>query len=175
MAKQEPTRSAAILRWPGEERQETSQSDRSRPIRLVDPFAIWYQPPSLLGGISPGIVSDYLTRSRRASWSPVLELAYRDNNLEIIAELPGLGIEDIKVEVIGNVLTIQGERRPYPDVERRRWRTERKYGYFYRELVLPEGADLDHVRAEFDNGILRITVPMTTSMRQVPIETTRRS
>jgi HSP20 family protein len=113
-----------------------------------------------------------LTRSRRASWSPVLELDYVGNKLVIIAELPGLSMEDIKVEIIGNVLTIQGERRPYVDVERRQWRTERKYGYFYREIVLPEGADLDHVQAEFDNGILRITVPMTTSMRKVPIETT---
>ncbi len=172
MAKQDSTRSAGIVSWPDEMPQRSSPFARSRPIRLLDPFDIWYRPQSGLASISPAVVSGDLSRSRRASWSPVLELSYRDDKLVILAELPGLSAEDIKVEIIGNVLTLQGERRPYVDVERRPWRNERKYGYFYREIVLPEGADLDRVQAEFENGVLQITVPVTTNQRQViPIKT----
>lgn len=83
-------------------------------------------------------------------------------------------MENIKVEIIGSVLVLQGERRPDIDGERGPRRTERKYGYFYREVVLREGADLQNVQAEFENGILRITVPVTSNRREVPTETTSR-
>jgi HSP20 family protein len=99
-----------------------------------------------------------------------LEIDQSNDKLLIIAELPGLSAEDIKVEIIGNLLLLQGERRPYIDVEHGPRRTERKYGYFYREIVLPESVDPEDVQAQFENGILRITVPVTTNRRAVPVE-----
>jgi HSP20 family protein len=99
-----------------------------------------------------------------------LELEYRDQNLVITAELPGLSMEDIKVEIIGNMLVLQGERRRDDASGRQIRRSERRYGHFYREIVLPDGADTEHLRAEFENGILRVTVPLVRNRHVVPVK-----
>jgi HSP20 family protein len=79
--------------------------------------------------------------------TPAVEIEQRDDNLVITAELRGLGLEDIKVEVIGNVLILQGDRRRDRGAGGRPvGRSERRYGYFYREIVLPAGVDTQRVR-----------------------------
>jgi HSP20 family molecular chaperone IbpA len=108
-------------------------SDASPPIRLLDSFDLWTGPKSCFKESAPG---------HAASWSPAVEIEQRDDNLVITAELPGLGLEDIKVEAIGNVLILQGERRRDRGAGRRTLgRSERGCGYFYREIVLPDGVD----------------------------------
>ena len=83
-----------------------------------------------------------------------MEIEQRDDNLAITAEWPGIALEDIKVEVIGNVLILQGEpRRDRGAGGRTVGRSERRYGYFYREIVLPDGVDTQRVRAEFEHGM----------------------
>ena len=80
-------------------------------------------------------------------------------------------LEDIKVEVIGSVLILQGERRRDRGAGGRTvGRSERRYGYFYREIVLPDGVDMQRVRAEFENGMLRVTIPVLTNRRELPIQ-----
>jgi len=51
-------------------------------------------------------------------------------------------------------------------------RSERRYGYFHREIVLPDGVDTKRVRAEFENGMLRVTIPVLTNRRELPINDT---
>jgi HSP20 family protein len=103
-----------------------------------------------------------------------VEIEQRDDDLVITAELPGLALEDIKVEVIGNVLILlQGERRRDRGAGGRTvGRSERRYGYFYRDLVLPDGVDTQRVRAEFENGMLRVTIPVLTNRHALPINDT---
>jgi HSP20 family protein len=102
-----------------------------------------------------------------------VEIEQRDDNLVITAELPGLALEDIKVEVIGNVLILQGERRQDRGAGGRTvGRSEGRYGYFSREIVLPDGVDRQRVRAEFENGMLRVTIPVLTNRRELPIHDT---
>jgi HSP20 family protein len=163
--------------------EQQSKSAGSRSIRLLDPFSIWYKPeillPRLLQGSVPGMNSNVVRHGGRTgygpafSWMPAVEIEYADDNLTITAELPGLAMEDVKVEVIGNVLILQGERRP-ERAAGTTMRSERRYGYFYREIVLPDGADVEHIRAELENGILRITVPLVTDKRVVPIQNNSR-
>jgi HSP20 family protein len=120
----------------------------------------------------PGDSGDLTT----AAWTPPVEVSYRDGNLVVSAELPGLTDKDFKVEVTNDMLTIQGERR----IEEERTEggvhlTERKYGQFYRAIALPEGANAEQAKAEFQNGVLRITVPVAEqpkNQRQIPIQTT---
>lgn len=139
-------------------------------VRLLDPAHIWFRPEL---AFPVGLMFRDCRRSLygpTASWSPPMEVEYRDDSIVITAELPGLAMEDIKLEIIGNVLIVQGERRPDRAPPGRAFRrSERRYGYFYREIVLPANADFDHVNAEFDNGILRITVPVVTNRRVLPI------
>ena len=107
-------------------------------------------------------------------WAPPVEVRERDGNLVISAELPGLNKEDVKVEVNENALVIQGERKREWEEERGGvHRSERAYGSFYREIPLPEGAKSDQAKAQFNNGVLEVTVPIPESKRkarQVTIE-----
>ncbi len=107
-----------------------------------------------------------------ATWIPPVEVTQRDGNLEISAELPGLSEKDVKVEIDNDVLVIQGERK----VEEEKTqggihKTERRYGKFYRALALPEGADAEKARAEFKDGVLHVSIPVPSNVRQIPVQT----
>lgn len=113
------------------------------------------------------------------AWVPTTEIAYRDGNLVVSADLPGLTEKDVKVEINDDFLIIQGERQ----LEKEEGdggvrRTERRYGEFYRAIALPEGADAEHARAEFQNGVLHVTIPVPEAqrnLRQIPVQTTAAS
>ena len=123
-------------------------------------------------GVAPSRGEGFLS----TAWVPAAEIAYRDGNLIVSAELPGLTEKDVKVEINGDFLTIHGERKvEQEESEGGIQRTERKYGEFYRAIALPEGADIEHARAEFQNGVLHVTIPVPqaqSNSRQIPIQTT---
>jgi HSP20 family protein len=100
---------------------------------------------------------------------------YRDGKLVVSAELPGLDDEDITVAIQDNAIVIQGEREfEQEEDEGGIHRTELRYGRFYRAIPLPEGAKTEQARAEFNNGVLKISVPVPqeqSNSRQIPIET----
>src|SRR5258708_4034651 len=69
------------------------------------------------------------------AWSPPVEVRERNGNLEILAELPGLNKEDVKVECTPEGVIIEGEkRREHEEKESGFHRTERSYGRFYRMI-----------------------------------------
>lgn len=105
-------------------------------------------------------------------WAPPIEVRQQNGNLVIYAELPGMAKDDVKVEVSDGNLVIQGERRREREEERGGvWRSERAYGAFYREIPLPEGTKVDQVKAQFNNGVLEVTVPIPEEQRKtIPIE-----
>ena len=110
-----------------------------------------------------------------AMFTPAVEVFERDNNLIVRAELPGMDKDDVRVEVTDEGLIIQGEKRREHE-ERREgvYRSERSYGQFYRVIPLPEGVNADQVKAQFQNGVLEIVVPMAESQQRrhnIPIET----
>lgn len=78
-----------------------------------------------------------------------------------VPKLPGLSPDDVTVEVANDALVIQGERKvEHEEKDGGVQRTERQYGFFYRSIPLPEGADLDHANAKFQNGMLEVTIPV---------------
>jgi HSP20 family protein len=80
----------------------------------------------------------------------------------------------VNVEINDNSLIIQGERKFEQDeIEGGVRRSERRYGEFYRAIALPEGADAENARAEFQNGVLRVTIPVPqaqSNVRQIPVQ-----
>jgi HSP20 family protein len=109
-----------------------------------------------------------------SAWAPPVEVSYNDGNLIISAELPGLSENDVKVEVNNDVLSIEGERKVEEEkTEGGVHLTERRYGRFYRAIALPDGADVQNAKADFQNGVLRITVPVQQTQQnqhQIPIQ-----
>jgi HSP20 family protein len=108
-------------------------------------------------------------------WMPPIEVKETSDNLMITAELPGIQTEDVKVEVEDQTLTIQGERKREKKEEKEGlYRSECSYGRFLRTIPLPTGVKTDHIKAEMNDGVLEIKVPMAESKqkgRPIPVNT----
>lgn len=113
-------------------------------------------------------------RSEVEHWAPAVEVRERDGKLEVLAELPGIKEDEVKVEVTKEGLVLQGERkREHEEKREGYYHSERSYGQFYRLIPLPEGANIDQAHAEFHNGELRVSIPVPEQKtRQIPISTT---
>jgi HSP20 family protein len=156
----------------------------SVPSLLLDPLSIFGDSPfSLFNNMQQELSRAFGQQGRTHQlaqtddfgavvWAPAVELAIRDGNLVVSAELPGLSEEDVTIEVNDDVLIIRGERSvEHEEAEGGIRRTERRYGQFYRAIALPDGADAEKARAEFQNGVLQITVPLAQSkLKQIPIQ-----
>ena len=110
----------------------------------------------------------------RGSWLPPVDI-YENGRHELVmrAELPGLRREDIDVTVENNVLTLRGERRRDEAVNDSQYhRAERAYGPFSRSFTLPATIDGNHVRAEYRDGMLTVTLPLRDEARprQIQVE-----
>lgn len=93
-------------------------------------------------------------------WVPAMDLVETDTDYVLRADLPGLGEDDVKIELEDNVLTISGERKSEHEHKRAGYyRVERSFGSFRRSLTLPEGVDADAIRASFNNGVLEVRIP----------------
>ena len=86
----------------------------------------------------------------------------RENDKEIIveAELPGIEEKDIQVTVRDGVLSLKGEKKSERDEKKDTYHViERSYGSFDRSFALPDSADQDQIKADFNKGVLRVVVP----------------
>lgn len=93
-------------------------------------------------------------------WMPPMDLLEEDDHFIVHADLPGMGEDDLTVEVEDRMLRISGERRPPHDPRNDGWRrVERSFGRFERTLLLPEGVDTDGISADFDRGVLKLRIP----------------
>jgi HSP20 family protein len=89
---------------------------------------------------------------------PRLDVHEAGEQLEISAELPGVKQENVDIELEGDILTISGEKRQDHEDKKAHF-VERSYGSFSRSIQLPFQPDPDQVNADFENGVLRITLP----------------
>ena len=95
-----------------------------------------------------------------SSWVPACDVFEDKEGIKIVAELPGVTPEDVKLSLENNVLTIRGEKKPVTgDTTERVHRYERSYGAFERSFSLPSTVDPEKVEAEYTNGLLFITLP----------------
>jgi HSP20 family molecular chaperone IbpA/ribosome-associated toxin RatA of RatAB toxin-antitoxin module len=101
------------------------------------------------------------------TWSPPLEVAQRDNQLLVRAELPGVKQEDVHVEIKNDRLVIEGDRREEQQSEGKEFRrTERNYGHFYRAIALPDGINPEQASASMRDGVLEVVVPVQQTRQQ---------
>jgi len=94
-----------------------------------------------------------------ADFSPEVEMEERDGKLIVRADLPGMEMDDIDVEITDRELIIRGERKSESEEEKEGFfRSERSYGKFYRRLPIPESVETQDAKAYFANGVLEITM-----------------
>ncbi len=95
----------------------------------------------------------------RGAWSPSVDIFENKNEIVLEAELPGMSAEDVNISIENNVLTLHGERRfEKKDESDNFHRVERSYGSFTRSFTLPPTVSSENTNAEFNNGVLRLTL-----------------
>lgn len=93
---------------------------------------------------------------------PKVDVIDHDNKITIEAEIPGLNKEEVSVDLEENVLTISGLKHSHhEDTSTRYIRRELKRSAFKRSFKLGENLDLKKVGADFQNGVLLVSVPKT--------------
>jgi HSP20 family protein len=95
---------------------------------------------------------------------PSINLWEDEQNLYAEAELPGIPMEDVEVLVVGDELTVKGQRRVAKENVTYH-RRERGTGSFVRVIRLPIEVDAEHVQATLQNGVLQITLPKTEAAK----------
>ena len=94
------------------------------------------------------------------TWMPSVDIYETPETIVMKAELPGLGREDIDIQIRDNTLTLRGERRFAKDVHEENYlRIERAYGSFQRSFTLPTTIQQEKIRAVFKDGVLELTLP----------------
>jgi HSP20 family protein len=148
-------RDVTLMRWnPYREMVSLRDAlDRLFERNLVQPFRDW--PERMESG--PAVSVD----------------VYESNgNLVVNAELPGLKPHDVDISLSDNRLTIRAEFQTEDEGERGNvYHQERRYGKFERSFTLPTGIDTDAIDAEFEDGVLTVTLPKPEEARpkRIPI------
>lgn len=108
-----------------------------------------------------------------AVWGPPVDVEETDEAITVRAELPGMNKDDIKISVMGDILTITGERKHEVEQKGRTFhRVERLYGKFQRALTLPVEVESDKAKATYRNGVLELVMPKSarTKTREISIK-----
>jgi HSP20 family protein len=100
-----------------------------------------------------------------------LDMYETEDELVVKATMPGAKPEDIEISVLGDVLTIKGEVKVEKDVENKRYVfRERSHGKFSRTVTLPREVEADKAEAEFEHGMLTLTIPKCERAKSRSIE-----
>ncbi|HVH66666.1 MAG TPA: Hsp20/alpha crystallin family protein [Gemmatimonadales bacterium] len=104
--------------------------------------------------------------SATAAWVPPVDIFEEADSIRIMAEVPGVRPEDVKISLEGNILTIHGQKQQVAEEQAERvHRYERTYGAFERTFTLPATVDAYKIKASYDLGVLTVTLPKMEQAR----------
>lgn len=108
-----------------------------------------------------------------SAWFPPTDIFEDNKAVKIVAEIPGVRSEDLKLSLENNLLTVRGEKRQEAEERNERvHRYERSYGSFERTFALPRTLDTDQIQATYENGVLTVTLPKVEKARprEIPVQ-----
>jgi len=149
----------ALTRWNPTRDLERAWSDFDRLFNRLT-SGDWFSDPDM-------DVSD------TGTWRPAIDLTEHENEYVVTAEVPGMEEDDVHISLKDNVLTLKGEKKFEQEEEgENRYYRERRYGNFQRMIRMDAEIDSDNVQAEYENGILTITLPKTkeTMAKEIPVK-----
>ncbi|MGD8534543.1 MAG: Hsp20/alpha crystallin family protein [Candidatus Aminicenantes bacterium] len=101
-----------------------------------------------------------------STWNPSVDIYEKENAIILKAELPGIDENDIELKIEDSTLTLKGDRKFEKETKEENYhRIERSYGSFYRSFTLPRNIDQDKIKAESENGILKVTLPKKAELK----------
>jgi HSP20 family protein len=92
--------------------------------------------------------------------TPAIDIVEKEKAFELTAELPGLDVKDIDIQIANGTLTIKGEKQEQKEEKTKdRYVSERRYGSFRRSLQVPGSVDAGKIEANYKGGVLTVTMP----------------
>jgi HSP20 family protein len=140
------------------------QTFRTEIDRLFDRFMGGFGMPAMRRMFDPG--SPMIAGSSAGLIAPAVDVIEETTSYKITAELPGATEKDIEVNLMGDTLTLKGEKRQ--ESERRGenyYISERSFGSFHRSFMLPEDVDREKIAAAFTKGVLTVTLPKNATAK----------
>jgi HSP20 family protein len=120
---------------------------------------------------------DYFGSGRRAlqpmeeAWLPAVDVSETGDKVTVKAEIPGMEAKDIEISMVGDTLTIKGEKKVEREEKDENYHmVERSYGSFSRAMKLPAAVDADKVDATYKNGVLTVVLPKKEEVKPKAIE-----
>ena len=115
------------------------------------------------------LINDAFTRPVSMSGGsiiPAIDLYQNDDSVVVKAALPGLKADDVQISVTADVLTLRGEFKQENEQKDTTYHIrEQRFGSFERSIMLPSDVQTDKSKADFENGILTITLPKAESVK----------
>ena len=132
---------------------------------------------SRLGRLFESMLESPLQREENGSllgqWIPPVDVLEEGDTIRIVAELPGVKPEDVRISLENNVLTIQGEKKKeMVGEDDKAYRFERAYGMFERSFTLPATIDANKIVAKYDAGLLTVLLPKVEAAKPRQITVT---
>ena len=95
-----------------------------------------------------------------SNFSPAVDVYEDEHTVNLKIEVPGVDEKDLDIRVENNTLTVHGERKFEKEEKEENFRrVERQYGSFTRSFTLPQTVNAENVSANYDKGVLKITLP----------------
>ncbi len=92
-------------------------------------------------------------------FAPPVDVYEDEHNVTLKIEIPGIDEKDIDVHIENNTLSVHGERKFEKEEKEENYRrVERQYGSFTRTFTLPNTVDANQVHANYDKGVLKISL-----------------
>ncbi len=108
-------------------------------------------------------------------WAPAMDVYEKEDKFVVKAELPGMKEEDIDISVVGDTLVIKGERKSEHEVKDDDYYCcERSYGQFSRSIAMPSNVDAQKVEANYEDGVLEVTLPKHPEVKPKKISVSAR-
>lgn len=134
-------------------------------VELDAPFAEFFR--TLTG---PWPFRPLLALTPGKHFIPTADVFARNGDLVVRMDLPGMDSKDINVKLESGVLAVTGERKLDREVkDTGYYRKETSYGFFERHVSLPKGVKENEIKAEYDNGVLEITIPRPVGPNGAPV------
>lgn len=122
-------------------------------------------------------VFDRFLHDEKVTWMPSVNIVEREKDYKIDLAVPGMNKKDFNIEVEDNLVVIRGERKEEKTEENEKvTRREFHYGSFKRMFNLPEAADAEKINANYNNGVLSLSIPKKEEIikqkakRQISVE-----
>jgi HSP20 family protein len=103
------------------------------------------------------------------TWIPAFDIAEKEEEYLITAELPGMDMKDIDITFTDGLLTVKGEKKQEKE-DKDYHRIERRYGSFQRSFRVPEKVDTNKIEASYKDGILKLVLPKAEESRAKKIK-----